>query len=62
MKTNELLKLLKQDGWMLKVQKGSHMQFVHPIKSGKVTVSFHGANEDVHPKTLKSIKNQAGWK
>jgi predicted RNA binding protein YcfA (HicA-like mRNA interferase family) len=62
MKTNEVLRLLKKDGWMFKNQKGSHMQFVHPTKPGKVTVAFHGMNEEVMPKTLNNIKKQAGWK
>jgi predicted RNA binding protein YcfA (HicA-like mRNA interferase family) len=61
-KTREILELLKQDGWSLLRQKGSHMQFVHPTKEGLVTVSFHSKNDDLHPKTALSIFKQAGWK
>ncbi len=34
MKVKELLKLLKEDGWTEKDQKGSHLQMVNPIKAG----------------------------
>lgn len=33
----EMEKLLKADGWMLKGTVGSHFQYIHPTKSGKVT-------------------------
>jgi predicted RNA binding protein YcfA (HicA-like mRNA interferase family) len=46
---------------MLKNQEGSHRQFVHPLKTGKVTVAGH-ESDDVPPKTLKSILKQAGLK
>lgn len=58
--TRELLKKLRDDGWELVDQEGSHMQFKHPVKPGKVTVTFHGSNKDVHPKVVKSILKQAG--
>ena len=54
-----MLKLLKQSGWTLKNQEGSHRQFVHPSRPGKVTVSGHESNE-IKPKTLKTIQIQAG--
>jgi predicted RNA binding protein YcfA (HicA-like mRNA interferase family) len=59
MKVREILKLLKQDGWYLVTTVGSHRQFKHPTKSGRVTVSGH-PGDDIHPKTLKSILTQAG--
>ncbi len=59
-KVKEILKELKDDGWYLYKQKGSHMQLKHPTKQGKVTVSNHGMNEDIPIKTEKSIRNQAG--
>lgn len=37
---------------------GSHRQFVHPSKPGKVTISGHESDE-IKPKTLKSIQIQA---
>lgn len=60
MKSKELLKLLHEDGWLEKKQKGSHLQLIHPKKSGKVTVPIH--NADVPPGTLNSILKQAGLK
>lgn len=60
MKAREVVALLKKDGWMIKTQKGSHMQFVHSTKKGKVTVAHH--NGDIPPGTLNSIFKQAGLK
>ena len=54
----ELDRLLKSDGWKVKVVRGSHYQYIHPTKPGKVTVPNH--NGDVPKGTLKSIFKQAG--
>ena len=51
-------KLLLEDGWYQVKQKGSHHQYKHPVKSGKVTIPEHGG--DIHIDTVKSIKRQAG--
>jgi predicted RNA binding protein YcfA (HicA-like mRNA interferase family) len=59
MNSKQVCKLLKNDGWVIKKQVGSHAQFVHPTKPGKVTVAMHG-KEEIPPKTLKSIFRQAG--
>jgi len=56
----ELLKILKDDGWVEKSQKGSHLQLVHSTKRGKVTVPIHGG--DIPIGTLNSILKQAGLK
>ena len=61
MKVRDVLKLLKNDGWYLVTTEGSHRQFKHLTKSGRVTVAGH-PSDDVHPKTLKSILTQAGLK
>jgi predicted RNA binding protein YcfA (HicA-like mRNA interferase family) len=60
MKVREILKILKEDGWFEKTQKGSHLQLEHPIKKGKVTVPVHGG--DIPKGTLNSILKQAGLK
>ena len=58
MNSKEIIKILEQNGWSLVAVKGSHSQFKHPDKKGRVTVP--------HPKrdfaigTLKSIFKQAG--
>ena len=59
MKVREVLRLLKDDGWYPVTTEGSHRQFKHPTKTERVTVSGH-PNDDIHPKTLKSILTQAG--
>ncbi len=59
MKVREVLKLIESDGWYLVTTEGSHRQFKHATKSGRVTISGH-PRDDVHPKTLKSILVQAG--
>lgn len=61
MKATEIIKILKEDGWYLKEQKGSHQQFIHPVKPGKVTVPFHGS-KDIPSGTLGSIIKQADIK
>lgn len=58
MKTREIEKILLADGWYHKNTKGSHKQFVHPTKPGKVTVPQHKGDLDI--KTAKSILAQAG--
>jgi predicted RNA binding protein YcfA (HicA-like mRNA interferase family) len=51
--------LLRKDGWEIDRTRGDHRQLVHATKPGTVTVSGH-LNDDVHPKTLKSVLRQAG--
>ena len=58
MKVRNLIKLVESDGWYLVAIKGSHRQYKHPEKRGRVTIAGH-LNEEVLPKTLKSILNQA---
>ncbi len=60
MKVKDLLKLLKDDGWLEKDQKGSHLQLIHPVKPGKVTVAVHKG--DIPKGTLNAILKQAGLK
>ena len=59
MKVRDVLKALRSEGWILRNQEGSHRQFVHPIKPGKVTVAGHESDE-MPPKTLKPIMKRAG--
>lgn len=56
----EMDKLLKADGWTLKDTVGSHFQYIHPTKSGKVTVPNHKG--DIPKGTANSILKQAGLK
>jgi predicted RNA binding protein YcfA (HicA-like mRNA interferase family) len=59
MKVRDVLRLLHEDGWYLVATKGSHRQFKHPAKSGRVTVAGR-PGEDVAAGTLNSILKQAG--
>ena len=58
-KARKILKALIDDGWTLKHQVGSHAQYVHPTKPGKVTVNGT-SNDDVYGDLLKSIEEQSG--
>jgi predicted RNA binding protein YcfA (HicA-like mRNA interferase family) len=59
MKVRDVIRRLESDGWRLRSQEGSHRQFVHPRKPGKVTVAGHPSVE--MPKgTMKSVLRQAG--
>lgn len=60
MKVKELVRILKDDGWQKKEQRGSHLQLIHPVKKGKVTIPVHGG--DVPKGTLNAILKQAGLK
>ena len=53
--------MLEEDGWRIKRTRGSHRQFVHPTKKGKVTVNKK-PNEDLDQDDLNSIWKQAGWR
>jgi predicted RNA binding protein YcfA (HicA-like mRNA interferase family) len=59
MKVQEVLKLLKADGWYRVKARGGHRQFKHPTRPGRVTVSGKPSN-DLPPGTLNSILKQAG--
>ncbi|HNQ22578.1 MAG TPA: type II toxin-antitoxin system HicA family toxin [Phycisphaerae bacterium] len=61
MKVKDVLRLLKEDGWYLVATRGSHRQFKHPTKPGRVTVPGNESHE-VAPGTLASILKQAGLK
>ncbi|MCD8326419.1 MAG: type II toxin-antitoxin system HicA family toxin [Lachnospiraceae bacterium] len=60
MRAKEIERILLKDGWFVKNQKGSHRQYVHPIKPGKITIPFHHGDLDI--KTANSILRQAGMK
>jgi predicted RNA binding protein YcfA (HicA-like mRNA interferase family) len=57
----EALDLLRRDGWVLIAQEGSHRQFKHPAKPGKVMISGK-PSRDVPPEIWDSILKQAGLK
>jgi predicted RNA binding protein YcfA (HicA-like mRNA interferase family) len=58
MDSREIIQRLEADGWYRVGQRGSHVQFKHPTKSGRVTVPH--PEKDIPAKTLKSIERQSG--
>ena len=58
MKVRDVLRLLRDDGWVAVATRGSHMQFKHPTKAGRMTVAGQPSH-DLAPGTLKSILVQA---
>ncbi|GHU42191.1 hypothetical protein FACS1894190_11220 [Spirochaetia bacterium] len=58
MKFQEIERIIRKDGWALKDVRGSHYQYIHSSKSGKVTIPFH--SKDIAPVIIKSILKQAG--
>jgi predicted RNA binding protein YcfA (HicA-like mRNA interferase family) len=56
-----VLRLLEDVGWRLVVTKGSHRQYKHPTRPGRVTVAGK-PSDDLAPGTLNSILKQAGIK
>lgn len=61
LKVKEIIDMLLADGWYLKNKEGSHRQFKHPTKPGKVTVNGK-PNETLSQELLNSIFKQAGWR
>jgi predicted RNA binding protein YcfA (HicA-like mRNA interferase family) len=61
MKIRDIIKLIEADGWYRIDTKGSHRQYKHPTKLGRVTIAGH-TNDDLAPGTLNSILKQAKLK
>ena len=53
--------MLRDDGWYLSDQKGSHRQFKHLTKKGKVTINGK-PSETLEQFILNNIFKQAGWR
>jgi predicted RNA binding protein YcfA (HicA-like mRNA interferase family) len=60
-KVSEVLRMLNVDGWALVATRGSHRQFKHATKPGRVTVPGK-PSDDLAPGTYNSILKQAGLK
>ena len=61
MKVREAIRMIEDDGWFLVETRGSHRQFKHPTKPGRVTVAGK-PSDDLAPGTRNSIMKQAGLK
>ena len=58
--SKKLVSLIKKDGWILVGIEGSHHQFIHPNKPGRVTIPH--PKKDLPTGTTRSILKQAGIK
>ena len=61
MKVREIIKMIEKDGWFLVVTRGSHRQFKHLVKKGRVTIAGH-LNDDMALGTFNSVLKQAELK
>ena len=61
MKVTEVIKMLLADGWFIVAQSGSHRQYKHPTKTGRVTVNGK-PSDTLSQFLLNSIFKQAGLK
>lgn len=57
-KVREIIKVIEADGWYLMATRGSHRQYKHPVKAGRITIAGH-LSDDLAPGTLHSILKQA---
>ena len=57
MDSRAVIAKVEADGWFKVAQKGSHVQFKHKSKPGRVTVPH--PKHDIPPGTLRSIEKQA---
>ncbi|TFG90019.1 MAG: type II toxin-antitoxin system HicA family toxin [Syntrophobacterales bacterium] len=55
------MKMLQADGWYLVATRGSHRQYKHSSKPGRVTIAGN-TGDILAPGTLNSILKQAGLK
>ena len=63
MKYRDLIKKIEEAGWVHESTRGSHMQYGHATRPGKVTVPGGGKlSKEVPRGTLNSILKQAGLK
>ena len=61
MKVRDAIRLIEDDGWYHVATRGSHRQFKHQTKSGRVTIAGK-PSDDLAPGTWASILKQAGLK
>ena len=55
--SREVIQLLLEDGWYLVNTVGSHHQYKHPTKKGRVTVKH--PDKDIPLPPLRSIERQS---
>lgn len=55
-----IIRKIKKEGWFEVAQRGSHVQFKHATKPGRVTVPH--PKKDLTARTIRSIERQSGIK
>lgn len=60
-KVRDIIKMIEADGWTLVAVRGSHRQYKHDEKPGRVTIAGK-LSADLPPGTERSILKQAGLK
>jgi len=53
-KVREVIRLIEADGWFVIATRGSHRQYKHPTKPGRITIAGK-PSDDLAPGTLTSI-------
>ena len=61
MTDREIQRIIEEDGWVMVAQEGSHRQYKHPTKPGRITIAGH-PKDDLAPGTQNSVLRQAGLK
>jgi predicted RNA binding protein YcfA (HicA-like mRNA interferase family) len=60
-KVRDVIRLIEDDEWFLVATRGSHRQYKHTTKPGRVTIAGK-PSDDMAPGTLNSVLKQAGLK
>jgi predicted RNA binding protein YcfA (HicA-like mRNA interferase family) len=60
-KVRDVIRLIEDDGWVVVATRGSHRQYKHAVKPGRVTIAGK-PSDDMAPGTLNSVLKQAGLK
>jgi predicted RNA binding protein YcfA (HicA-like mRNA interferase family) len=61
MKVRDAIRIIEEDGWFHVATRGSHRQYKHLLKPGRVTIAGK-LSDDLAPGTFRSILKQAGLK
>jgi predicted RNA binding protein YcfA (HicA-like mRNA interferase family) len=61
MKVRDAIRIIEKDGWLRVATRGSHRQYKHLLKPGRVTIAGK-PSDDLAPGTFRSILKQAGLK
>jgi predicted RNA binding protein YcfA (HicA-like mRNA interferase family) len=61
MKVRDAIRIIEKDGWFHIATRGSHRQYRHSLKPGRVTIAGK-LSDDLAPGTFRSILKQAGLK